>query len=139
MLNVNIKTSVFSPPISLLNEVTIMNVRFLSCSVIPYDTPKLLLTYSQQVALGMQYLASKGFVHRDLSARNVFVSSNDTCKVSIKPSAGNDGSAYKDSESSKADYLGYHTGSQGISMSALPCSYSCHRIYRWLIFTHHHC
>ena len=27
-----------------------------------------LLTYSQQVALGMQYLSSKSFVHRDLAA-----------------------------------------------------------------------
>ena len=51
------------------------------CSIIPPDTPKLLLSFSQQVALGMQYLASKGFVHKDLAARNVFVTNNDTCKV----------------------------------------------------------
>ena len=29
----------------------------------------------------MQYLASKGFVHKDLAARNIFVTNNDTCKV----------------------------------------------------------
>lgn len=50
-------------------------------SIIPPDTAKLLLSFSQQVALGMQYLASKGFVHKDLAARNVFVTSNDVCKV----------------------------------------------------------
>lgn len=53
----------------------------LACSVIPPDTPKLLLSFSQQVALGMHYLASKGFVHRDLAARSIFVTGKDVCKV----------------------------------------------------------
>ena len=46
------------------------------------NTPELLLSYSQQVCLGMHYLGSKGFVHRDLAARNIFVTKNDICKVS---------------------------------------------------------
>ena len=40
-----------------------------------------LLVYSQQIALGMQYLSSKYFVHRDLAARNILVSEHNICKV----------------------------------------------------------
>ena len=47
------------------------------------DTSCLLLSFSQQIVFGMHYLSSKGFVHRDLAARNVFLSEDNTCKVSI--------------------------------------------------------
>ena len=45
------------------------------------DLPSLLLSFSQHVALGMQYLSGKGFVHRDLAARNILVSKDNICKV----------------------------------------------------------
>ena len=45
------------------------------------DVPSLLLSYSQQVALGMHYLSSKTFIHRDLEAKNIFVTGDNICKV----------------------------------------------------------
>ena len=41
----------------------------------------LLLSFCQQVALGMHYLSATGFVHRDLAARNILVSNDNICKV----------------------------------------------------------
>ena len=49
------------------------------------DLPPTLLSFSQHVALGMQYLSGKGFVHRDLAARNILVSKDNICKVSRIP------------------------------------------------------
>ena len=45
------------------------------------NLPSMLLSFSQHVALGMQYLSGKGFVHRDLAARNILVSKDNLCKA----------------------------------------------------------
>ncbi|XP_065830161.1 uncharacterized protein [Oscarella lobularis] len=45
---------------------------------IPYGT---LLKMSSQIASGMEYLASKFFIHRDLATRNCLVGSNHVVKV----------------------------------------------------------
>ena len=46
--------------------------------------PRKLLGFCQQVALGMQYLSTKGFVHRDLATRNILLSEGEICKVSME-------------------------------------------------------
>ena len=48
-----------------------------SCSEPKHD----LLSFCRQIAAGMNYLANKQFVHRELAARNILVSSDDVCKV----------------------------------------------------------
>ena len=45
------------------------------------DLPMTLLAFSRQTALGMVYLSGKGFVHRDIAARNILLSHNNICKV----------------------------------------------------------
>ena len=47
------------------------------------DLPKLLLEFSQQIAMGMNYLSGKGFIHRDLAARNILVTDDNICKVCV--------------------------------------------------------
>ena len=43
--------------------------------------PDLLCTFSQHIALGMAYLSSRRFVHRDLASRNVLVDTRDRAKI----------------------------------------------------------
>lgn len=42
---------------------------------------KMLLTWSKQIAEGMDYLESRGIVHRDLAARNILVKKIDQIKI----------------------------------------------------------
>ena len=44
------------------------------------DLPTLVL-YSYQLSTALSYLESKNFVHRDIAARNVLVSSHDCVKL----------------------------------------------------------
>ena len=47
--------------------------------------PHTLLSYCRQVASGLLYLSKKGFVHRDIAARNILLSEDqETCKVCYK-------------------------------------------------------
>eukprot|EP00118_Oscarella_pearsei_P008245 m.41724 g.41724 ORF g.41724 m.41724 type:complete len:1038 (+) comp33233_c0_seq1:261-3374(+) len=41
-----------------------------------------LITFAKQIALGLEYLHSKGVVHRDLACRNILVGENKQLKVS---------------------------------------------------------
>ena len=46
-------------------------------------TPRFLLNFSQQVSLGMKYLAEKGIVHGKLMASSIMLSRTNTCKVRV--------------------------------------------------------
>ncbi len=50
--------------------------------------PQQLLSFSSQVALGMEYLARKEFVHRDIAARNILLTDDFVCKVSYNTIQG---------------------------------------------------
>jgi serine/threonine protein kinase len=43
---------------------------------------KKLMNYAEQVALALQYIAERKYVHRDVAARNVLVFSHDLVKLS---------------------------------------------------------
>lgn len=47
----------------------------------PQVTSKDLVKFSYHIAKGMEYVASKGIIHRDLASRNILVSKEKICKV----------------------------------------------------------
>ncbi|VDM85936.1 unnamed protein product [Strongylus vulgaris] len=44
-------------------------------------TLKQLLMFAVQISYGLEYLSSKGFVHRDVAARNILVNGKNACKI----------------------------------------------------------
>ncbi len=47
----------------------------------PRTLPKMLLNFSQQIAIGMKYLSGKGVVHGKVMASSIMLSSANVCKV----------------------------------------------------------
>ena len=64
-----------------LNKLSPPSVRaYLQSNKAGLDLPTLVL-YSYQLSTALSYLESKNFVHRDIAARNVLVSSHDCVKL----------------------------------------------------------
>ena len=43
--------------------------------------PEQLLRFCQEIAGAMHYLSKKGFIHRDIAARNILLTADMKCKV----------------------------------------------------------
>ncbi|GMS99323.1 hypothetical protein PENTCL1PPCAC_21498, partial [Pristionchus entomophagus] len=44
-------------------------------------TVKKQIMFAIQIAYGLEYLSSRGFIHRDVAARNIMVDQQETCKI----------------------------------------------------------
>ncbi|CAJ0605021.1 unnamed protein product [Cylicocyclus nassatus] len=44
-------------------------------------TLKQLLMFAVQISYGLEYLSTRGFVHRDIAARNILVNGKNSCKI----------------------------------------------------------
>ncbi len=65
----------FSPILSSLSLTTDEQNKNAKLSTID------LLTWTQETACGMEYLAYKRVIHADIAARNVLIDSNNTAKI----------------------------------------------------------
>ncbi|GMR33795.1 hypothetical protein PMAYCL1PPCAC_03990, partial [Pristionchus mayeri] len=61
-------------------------------------TGKKQLMFATQIAYGLEYFSSKGFIHRDIAARNIMVDSQESCKIGdfgLARSIGEDNETYQ--------------------------------------------
>ena len=49
------------------------------------ELKSLLLSYSREIANGLEYLSSRGYIHRDVAARNILLSKDGVSKVLNSP------------------------------------------------------
>lgn len=82
MLNQEVNTSIYSTPHTILPHMEgIALFMYSPGELVASGLKERLLIWSQEISLGMQYLSSIGFIHRDLASRNILVTTDKKCKV----------------------------------------------------------